>query len=143
MKDLLGVAGENGFTILVRAVKAAGLTDALEGPGPFTLFAPTDAAFAKFSASTLAILMGDTAHLRRIVTHHLVNGRVTGSAMTMLGWAKPVALSGQALTIYAEDDHIRVEEARVTRTDIPAVNGVIHAIDSVLLPRPARARALR
>jgi uncharacterized surface protein with fasciclin (FAS1) repeats len=135
--DIVDVASGNGdFDTLVAAVKAAGLVDTLKGDGPFTVFAPTDAAFAALPPGTLDNLLKpeNRDQLTRILTFHVVPGRVTSDQLagkqTQAGTA-----AGQALNIDASGSGVMVQQATVTAADIPASNGVIHVIDSVLLPQ--------
>jgi uncharacterized surface protein with fasciclin (FAS1) repeats len=132
--DLVDTAAAGHFNTLVAAVKAAGLVDAMKGPGPFTVFAPTDEAFAKLPAGTLENLLKpeNKDALRKILTYHVVAGRVTAKDVVNLDSAK--TLEGGSLSIHAGDSGVVVNNAHVTRTDIAASNGVIHVIDTVLLP---------
>ena len=144
MKDIVGVAIDAGsFTTLVKAVGAAGLVETLQGTGPFTVFAPTDAAFAKLPADTLAALLKDRLRLSKILTYHVLSGRVISADIVAAGGASPVTLNGQSLTIRLEHGKVRVGEATVTTADIPASNGVIHVIDTVMLPKEAAVPAGR
>jgi uncharacterized surface protein with fasciclin (FAS1) repeats len=132
--DLVDTAVAGRFDTLVAAVKAAGLVDALKGPGPFTVFAPTDEAFAKLPPGTLENLLRpeNKDQLRNILTYHVVAGQVTAKDVLKLGSAK--TLEGGSLTIRSENGGVMVNNAHVTKTDIAASNGVIHVIDTVLLP---------
>jgi len=127
------VAG--GFTTLVAAVKAAGLVDTLKGPGPFTVFAPTDAAFAKLPAGTLESLLKpeNKAKLVSILTYHVVAGKVMAADVVKLKSAKTV--EGESIAIKTADGGVMVDKAHVTKTDIETSNGVIHVIDTVLMPK--------
>jgi len=133
-KDIVAVAsGAGNFTTLVAAIKAAGLVETLQGPGPFTVFAPTDAAFAKLPKGTLENLLKpeSKAKLAGILTYHVVAGKVMAADVkTMM--AKTV--NGQELDIKVSGGAVTVNKANVTKTDIAAKNGVIHVIDTVLLP---------
>jgi len=133
-KDIVAVAsGAGNFTTLVKAIKAAGLVETLQGPGPFTVFAPTDAAFAKLPPGTLDDLLKpeNKAKLAGILTYHVVPGKVMAADVkTMM--AKTV--NSQELDIKATGGAVTVNNAKVTNTDIAAKNGVIHVIDTVLLP---------
>ena len=122
------------FTTLAKALKAADLVATLEGPGPFTVFAPTDEAFAKLPAGTLDTLLKpeNKNKLRRILTYHVVAGEVRAADVVKLQSAK--AVSGDTITVKARDGKVRVDGANVTKTDIAASNGVIHVIDTVILP---------
>jgi len=135
--DIVDVASGNGdFETLVAAVKAAGLVETLKGDGPFTVFAPTDEAFAKLPAGTLENLLKpeNRDQLTRILTFHVVPGRVTSDQLagkqTQAGTAE-----GQSLNIDASGAGVMVQQAMVTAADIPASNGVIHVIDTVLIPQ--------
>jgi uncharacterized surface protein with fasciclin (FAS1) repeats len=133
--DLVDTAVAGQFNTLVAAVKAAGLVDALKGPGPFTVFAPTDAAFAKLPPGTLENLLKpeNKEQLRKILTYHVVAGEVMAKDVMKLDSAK--TLEGANLTIHAGKGGVMVNNAHVTKTDIAASNGVIHVIDTVLLPK--------
>jgi len=120
------------FNTLVAAVQAAGLAGTLSGPGPFTVFAPTDAAFAKLPAGTVEALLQDPEALAAILTYHVVQGRVTAADVVQLTAATTV--NGQSVTIEVSGGTVRVDGATVTATDIQASNGIIHVIDTVLLP---------
>jgi uncharacterized surface protein with fasciclin (FAS1) repeats len=123
------------FTTLAKALQAADLVPTLNGPGPFTVFAPTDEAFAKLPAGTLETLLRpenrDT--LRRILTYHVVPGKVMAADVVKVTSAKTA--SGDTIAVSARQGVVRVDEARVTATDILASNGVIHVIDAVILPK--------
>jgi uncharacterized surface protein with fasciclin (FAS1) repeats len=132
--DLVDTAVAGRFNTLVAAIKAAGLVGALKGPGPFTVFAPTDAAFAKLPPGTLENLLKpeNKEQLRKILTYHVVAGEVMAKDVVKLDSAK--TLEGANLTIHAGSGGVMVNNAHVTKTDIAASNGVIHVIDTVLLP---------
>ena len=131
--DIVDTAVSAGqFKTLVKAVQAAGLVDTLKGEGPFTVFAPTDAAFAKLPAGTLESLLNDKQKLTQVLTYHVVPGKVT-AAQVKAGEVKTV--QGQPLNVRADGGAVMVNNARVTRTDIMASNGVIHVIDTVVLPK--------
>jgi uncharacterized surface protein with fasciclin (FAS1) repeats len=134
-KDLVDVAVSAGsFKTLVAAVQAAGLVDALKGQGPLTVFAPTDEAFAKLPEGAVENLLKpeNKEKLIAVLTYHVVPGRVTAVDVASLQSAKTV--NGQSLKISARDGTVMIDEARVTATDIMASNGVIHVIDTVVLP---------
>lgn len=134
-KTIVQVAVDAGnFTTLVAALKAAGLVDALQGPGPFTVFAPTDAAFAKLPAGTVKSLLADPKKLASILTYHVVAGKVLAGDIVRGNGARPATLNGQSLAVSVRDGKVFVNEAQVTTADIAASNGVIHVIDTVLLP---------
>ncbi len=130
--DIVDTAvGAGQFTTLAQALTAAGLIDTLKGPGPFTVFAPTDAAFAKIPAAQLNALLADEAALTKVLTYHVVPGTVV-AADVRTGQVNSV--QGQALSINASTSGVSVNNAKVIKTDIMATNGVIHVIDSVMLP---------
>ncbi|MFN9030388.1 MAG: fasciclin domain-containing protein [Betaproteobacteria bacterium] len=132
-KDIVDTAVAAGqFNTLATALKAAGLVDTLEGPGPFTVFAPTDAAFAKIPKADLDALLKDKAKLTAVLTYHVVPGRVMAKDVKP-GSVKTI--QGSALTVKTEGGKVMVDNATVTRTDITASNGVIHVIDRVVLPK--------
>jgi len=120
------------FGTLAKALTAAGLIDTLKGPGPFTVFAPTDAAFAKIPADKLNALLADKAKLTKVLTYHVLPGKVM-AADVKSGKAKTV--QGQDLKIMVSGMGVKVNDATVTKTDILASNGVIHVIDRVVMPQ--------
>ena len=133
-KDIVTVAVEAGsFKTLVAAVKAAGLVDTLKGEGPFTVFAPTDAAFAKLPAGTVDDLLKpqNKSKLVALLTYHVVPGKVMAADVKTM---KAETVNGQSLNIDVASGAVTVNGARVTKTDIAASNGVIHVIDSVVMP---------
>ena len=123
------------FTTLAKALTAADLVATLTGPGPFTVFAPTDEAFAKLPAATLESLLKpeNKDKLRRILTYHVVAGEVRAADVVKLQSAK--AVSGDTISVKVRDGKVHVDDANVTKTDIQASNGVIHVIDTVILPK--------
>ena len=134
-KDIVDTAVAAGsFKTLAKALQAADLVDTLKGKGPFTVFAPTDDAFAKLPASTLEELLKpeSKAKLRQILTTHVVPGRVASADVVKLRSVKTV--SGEAVDVRATGGSVMVGQARVVKTDIAASNGVIHVIDAVILP---------
>ena len=134
-KDIVDTAVAAGqFETLVAAVQAAGLVETLKGEGPFTVFAPTDEAFAKLGEEAIADLLKpeNKEKLTAILTYHVVPGKVMAADVTSLESATTV--QGQSVTIAVEDGAVSVDEAKVTATDIEASNGVIHVIDTVILP---------
>jgi uncharacterized surface protein with fasciclin (FAS1) repeats len=138
-KDIVDTAVAAGsFNTLAKALQAADLVDTLKGAGPFTVFAPTDEAFAKLPQATLEDLLKpeNKAKLRRILTYHVVAGRVMAADVMKLKSAK--AVSGDTIAINANGGTVTVDGARVLKTDIKASNGVIHVIDSVILPGGAQ-----
>lgn len=132
-KDIVDTAAAAGsFNTLVTAVKAAGLVDTLKGQGPFTVFAPTDEAFAKLPAGTLETLLKDKEKLTAILTYHVVPGKVMAADVVQLTSAKTA--NGKPLPIRAANGEMMVDTAKVIKTDIKTSNGVIHVIDTVVLP---------
>jgi uncharacterized surface protein with fasciclin (FAS1) repeats len=130
--DIVDTAvGAGQFTTLAKALAAGGLIDTLKGAGPFTVFAPTDQAFAKIPAATLAALLADKTALVKVLTYHVVPGRVL-AADVKTGNVKTV--QGQMLAINASPAGVKVNDAKVIKTDIMATNGVIHVIDTVVMP---------
>jgi len=131
--DIVDTAVSAGqFKTLVTAVQAAGLVDTLKGEGPFTVFAPTDAAFAKLPAGTVEALLADKEKLAKVLTYHVVAGKVTAADV------KPGSVEtvqGQSLRVTTKGGAVMVDGARVTTADVMASNGVIHVIDSVVLPK--------
>jgi len=137
-KDIVDTAvGAGSFNTLVAAVKAAGLVDTLKGPGPFTVFAPTDEAFAKLPKGTLDDLLKpeNKAKLAGILTYHVVPGKVMAADVVKLKKAKTV--QGSDIMITVKDGKVMVDKANVVKTDVMASNGVIHVIDAVMMP-PAK-----
>lgn len=132
MADIVDTAVSAGsFTTLVAAVQAAGLVDTLKGAGPFTVFAPTDEAFAKLPAGTVESLLNDIPQLTKILTYHVVSGKVLAADVVKLTSAKTV--EGSEVKIDASNG-VKINDSTVTTADVVADNGVIHIIDSVLLP---------
>jgi uncharacterized surface protein with fasciclin (FAS1) repeats len=133
-KDIVDTAvGAGTFKTLAAALQAAGLVDTLKGEGPFTVFAPTDAAFAKLPAGTVEDLLKpeNKAKLQRILTYHVVAGKVTAAEVVKLRSAKAVS---DTLAIANGGGNVTIGGARVVTADIAASNGVIHVIDTVLIP---------
>ena len=129
--------GAGDFTTLVAAVQAAGLVETLSGPGPFTVFAPTDEAFAAALEAlglTAEELLADTDTLTKILTYHVIAGEVPSSTVVTLNGQEVETVNGAKVKITVDGDTVKVNDATVTTVDIPASNGVIHVIDSVLLP---------
>jgi uncharacterized surface protein with fasciclin (FAS1) repeats len=132
-KDIVDTAIAAGsFKTLATALQAAGLIDTLKGKGPFTVFAPTDEAFAKIPKADLDALLKDKAKLTRVLTYHVVPGRVMAKDVATLKEAKTV--EGAAVQIDTSSG-VKVNGASVVKADVEASNGVIHVIDSVILPR--------
>jgi uncharacterized surface protein with fasciclin (FAS1) repeats len=137
-KDIVDTAVAAGqFKTLAAALTAASLVDTLKGPGPFTVFAPTDAAFAKLPAGTIENLLKpeNKAKLTAILTYHVVAGKVMAADVVKLKEAKTV--NGNMLEVMVNGSEVMINDANVTATDIAASNGVIHVIDSVVLPPAA------
>lgn len=131
--DIVDTAVAAGsFKTLATALQAAGLVETLKGPGPFTVFAPTDEAFAKLPAGTVEALLKDKEKLTSVLTYHVVPGRVMASEVVTMKGAK--TLQGGTLAIRTGDG-VTVDGVRIVQTDIVASNGVIHVIDAVLMPR--------
>ena len=134
-KDIVGVAVDAGsFTTLVAALKAAGLVETLQGKGPFTVFAPTDAAFAKLPKGTVEALLADKEQLTAILTYHVIPGKVTAADVIKMGRGNPATVNGQTLAINVMNGKVWVNDATVVSADVMATNGVIHVIDTVVLP---------
>jgi uncharacterized surface protein with fasciclin (FAS1) repeats len=130
--DIVDTAVKAGsFTTLVAAVKAAGLVETLKGAGPFTVFAPTDEAFAKLPKGTVDDLLKDIPKLKKILTYHVVSGKVMAADVVKMKSAKTV--EGSELKIDASNG-VKINKSTVTTPDVAADNGVIHIIDTVLLP---------
>jgi uncharacterized surface protein with fasciclin (FAS1) repeats len=130
--DIIDTAvGAGQFNTLAKALTAAGLVDTLKGPGPFTVFAPTDAAFAKIPADKLNALLADKAALTKVLTYHVVPGMVVATDVKT-GQVKTV--EGEFLTVSVSSTGVKVNNANVIKTDVMASNGVIHVIDTVVLP---------
>ena len=132
MSDIVDTAVKAGsFTTLVAAVKAAGLVETLKGTGPFTVFAPTDEAFAKLPSGTVEALLKDVPKLKKILTYHVVAGKVMAADVIKLKSAKTV--EGSDVKIDASNG-VKIDQSTVTTPDVAADNGVIHIIDTVLMP---------
>lgn len=132
LADIVDTAVKAGsFTTLVAAVTAAGLVDTLKGAGPFTVFAPTDEAFAKLPAGTVDKLLKDIPQLKKILTYHVVSGKVMAADVVKLKSATTV--EGSTVKIDASNG-VKINDSTVTTADVAADNGVIHIIDAVLLP---------
>ena len=137
-KDIVDTAvGAGQFNTLAAALTAAGLVETLKGAGPFTVFAPTDAAFAKLPADTVAMLLKpeNKDQLTAVLTYHVVPGAVMAADVVKMTEAKTV--NGAMITVKVDGDTVMINDAKVTTADIKASNGVIHVIDTVLLP-PAK-----
>jgi uncharacterized surface protein with fasciclin (FAS1) repeats len=124
------------FSTLASLVKKAGLAGALAKPGPYTVFAPTNAAFAKLPKSTLAAVGSDPALLAKVLTYHVVKGKVPAATVVTLNGKSAKTLSGQRVRISVRGGKVFLNgSTRVTKTDVMASNGVIHVVDRVLIPR--------
>jgi uncharacterized surface protein with fasciclin (FAS1) repeats len=133
-KDIVDTAVSAGsFKTLAKLLTDAGLVETLKGKGPFTVFAPTDEAFAKIPKETLDAVAKDKAKLRAVLTYHVVAGNVMAKDVVGLKSAKTV--QGQTVAISVRGNTVKINNATVTKTDIVASNGVIHVIDRVLLPK--------
>lgn len=133
-KDIIDTALAAGnFKTLAAALQAAGLVDTLKGTGPFTVFAPTDAAFAKIPNATLNALLANKTQLTAVLTYHVVPGKVMSTDLKNGMMAKTV--QGENLTIKLENGGVMVNNAKVVQADIVCTNGVIHVIDTVLMPK--------
>jgi len=133
MPTIVDIAVQAGkFNTLVQAVQAAGLVETLSGKGPFTVFAPTDEAFAQIPQETLQAVLADKEKLTAILTYHVVPGRLMAADVVRSTQLQTV--QGQSITVSAEGG-VRVDDANVIQTDIEADNGVIHVIDQVIMPK--------
>jgi uncharacterized surface protein with fasciclin (FAS1) repeats len=131
-QDIVDVAVKAGsFKTLVAAVQAAGLVDTLKGPGPFTVFAPSDEAFAKIPKDKLDALIKDKAALTKVLTYHVVPGKVMAKDVKA---GKVKTVQGQEVTL-ATTGGVTIDGAKVVATDVAASNGVIHVIDTVIMPK--------
>ena len=132
--DIVDTAVAAGnFKTLVAAVKAAGLVDTLKGSGPFTVFAPTDEAFAKLPAGTVDGLLKNPEALKKILTYHVVSGKVMAASVVKVRSVKTV--EGSSASIILKGSKVMIDNANVTKTDIVCDNGVIHVIDAVIMPK--------
>lgn len=132
MADIVDTAvGAGSFNTLVAAVKAAGLVDTLKGAGPFTVFAPTDDAFAKLPSGTVDALLKDIPKLKKILTYHVVSGKVMAADVVKI--TKATTVEGSDLKVDASKG-VKINDSNVVTPDVACDNGVIHIIDSVLLP---------
>ena len=131
--DLLETAAAAGnLKTFVAAVKAAGFTEALRGPGPFTIFAPSDEAFARLPAGTWEALVKDKARLAQVLAYQVISGRILVAAVK----PGPVkTLEGSALLLKSDNGRVTVDDATVIESDLMADNGVIHAVDAVVMPK--------
>jgi len=135
MNTIIDVAVANGqFKTLVKALTAAGLVNTLQGAGPFTVFAPTDEAFAKLPAGTLDGLLKDVPKLTALLKYHVLAGKVAATDVVKLNGKTATTLNGKGIKVSTQGGVKLNGEVDVTKTDIAASNGLIHVIDSVLLP---------
>jgi len=135
MATIVDIAVNNeGFSTLVTAVTAANLVGALQSPGPFTVFAPNDAAFAKLPSGTITTLVQNIPQLARILTYHVVAGKYTKA--DLVGIKSLTSLEGSRIDLNISEDYFEVNNATVIAPDIEAENGIIHVIDTVILMRP-------
>ena len=130
--DIVDTAVSAGFNTLVAAVTAADLVDTLKGDGPFTVFAPTDEAFAKIPADALNALLADKEALRKVLLYHVVAGKVTAADVVKLNSA--TTAQGSDVMIDASSG-VKINDATVVKADVMTANGIIHAIDTVLMPK--------
>jgi uncharacterized surface protein with fasciclin (FAS1) repeats len=141
-KDIVDTAVAAGsFNTLAKALTAAGLVDTLKGDGPFTVFAPTDEAFAKLPAGTVEALLADVPTLKKVLLYHVVPGKSlpAGEVVKLNGKAAKTA-EGSAVMVKVAGDKVMVDKANVVKTDVAATNGVIHVIDSVILPKGLKVK---
>jgi uncharacterized surface protein with fasciclin (FAS1) repeats len=132
-EDIVATAVETGkFNTLAKALAEAGLVEALQGSGPFTVFAPTDDAFAKLPESTIEALLKDKEALKSVLLYHVVSGNVTSNEVIKLDKAE--TLSGKNLNIKVMEGSVMINDSKVITADVMASNGVIHIIDTVLIP---------
>ena len=137
-KDIVTTAVEAGsFKTLAKLLTDAGLVDTLKGPGPFTVFAPTDEAFAKVPAATLEALGKDKAKLKAVLLYHVVPGKVMAADAVKLNGKGAKTAEGAEAKIMVMGNKVMINQANIVKTDIVAKNGVIHVIDAVILP-PAK-----
>jgi len=133
-KDIVTIAVESGkFNTLAKALTETGLVEALKGEGPFTVFAPTDDAFAKLPKGTIEALLKDKEALKKILLYHVVSGKVTSKEVVNL--KKAETLSGKNIKIQFTEGTVILNDSKVTTADVMASNGVIHIIDTVLIPK--------
>jgi len=139
-KDIVTVAVEAGsFKTLATALTEAGLVETLKGEGPFTVFAPTDEAFAKLPKGTLEGLLKDKEALKKVLLYHVVSGNVSSKDVVKLNKAKTVG--GQDVMIKVKDGKVYINKSQVTAADVQASNGVIHIIDTVLIPKEDKKKS--
>jgi uncharacterized surface protein with fasciclin (FAS1) repeats len=134
-RSIVDIAIEDGrFTTLVAALEAAGLVEALQDEGPFTVFAPTDDAFAALPDGTVEGLLADTEALTQVLLYHVVDGKVMAVQVLDLDGQQVETLSGDSLSVVIDGEAVQINEAQVIIADVEASNGVIHVINSVLVP---------
>src|SRR4028119_813072 len=139
LADIVDTAVNAGsFSTLVTAIKAAQLVDTLKGAGPFTVFAPTDEAFAKLPNGTVDALLKDIPKLKKILTYHVVSGKVKAADFS-LTLKSATTVEGSDVKIDASNDSVKVNDATVSTPDVAADNGIIHIIDTVLIPGQVNA----
>jgi uncharacterized surface protein with fasciclin (FAS1) repeats len=139
-KTIVDVAVEAGsFETLVAAVQAAGLVETLSSEGPFTVFAPTDEAFAKLPEGTLESLLANKEALQAVLTYHVIPGKVMAKDVLAAERVRPATVQGELLNVRVDGSQVRVDNATVVTPDIEASNGVIHVIDTVVLPGSMQA----
>jgi uncharacterized surface protein with fasciclin (FAS1) repeats len=135
-KDIVDTAvGAGSFNTLVTAVQTAGLVETLKGEGPFTVFAPTDEAFAKLPAGTVDALLKDKEKLKKILLYHVVSGNVMAKDVVKLNGKTVKTVQGSPAKITVMGDKVMLNNANVVKTDIACTNGVIHVIDTVIMPK--------
>lgn len=138
MNDIVTVASNAGtFNTLVAAVKASGLADTLQNDGPFTVFAPTDAAFAKLPRGSIDALLSDNDKLKAVLTYHVVPGSLMASDIVKMGGAELETVNGASVRVTLRGGNVFIDGAKVVSTNIIASNGIIHVIDAVIVPGPA------
>ena len=135
-QNIVQIASSNpDFSTLVTALKAADLVATLEGEGPFTVFAPTNKAFAKIKKADLTALLADKAALTKVLTYHVVSGKVMAAAVMTMNGKMAKTVEGSEVKVSVMGKTVRVNNAKVINVDIEASNGVIHVIDTVLMPK--------
>ena len=140
MKKIIETAITDGsFKTLISAVKAAGLTETLSGPGPFTFFAPNDEAFAKLPQGSVEAMLKDVPKLKQVLNYHILSGKLGGGDVRKLTTAKTV--QGQDIAVTSTNG-VKVNDAKVIQTDIACENGIIHVIDTVLTLPTAKAAVI-
>ncbi len=138
MKTIIETAKEAGkFNTLIAAIKAADLTETLNGKGPFTVFAPSDEAFKKVNKTDLDALLKDTKKLKAILTYHVVPGKIAAKDVKT-GDIKTV--QGTSMAAVVKDNHVTVNHAKVVQANIEATNGMIHVIDTVIMPEGTKLK---